>query len=156
MYLNFVFVSGNAKYSFQVYKLAGPFGYFRGMQARILYQMPAAAICWSTYEFFKFVLLGDKNENNANGEIKEPSFTDALNLRLVLPETNMAEDKSSENASMPTRNDTSLKARELPAISGAHIYGALSLNTMHTENNTINNTTSRLRNDSTLFDIRTS
>lgn len=39
-----------------VYRLGGPFGYFRGMRARVLYQMPSTAICWSTYEFFKYLL----------------------------------------------------------------------------------------------------
>lgn len=39
-----------------VYRLGGPLGFFRGLQARVLYQMPSAAICWSTYEFFKYVL----------------------------------------------------------------------------------------------------
>lgn len=134
--------------------MAGPLGYFRGMQARVLYQMPAAAICWSTYEFFKYVLLGEKGDNRIDP--KEPIFAEALNLRLVLPQTNMAEDKSSDIATSTRNcNDISgLKTRELPAVSGAHVYGALSLNTMHTENNSINNTTSRLRNDSMLFDIR--
>lgn len=28
------------------------------MTARVLYSMPATAICWSTYEFFKFYLCG--------------------------------------------------------------------------------------------------
>lgn len=31
-----------------VYKFGGIKGYFRGLDARILYQMPATAICWST------------------------------------------------------------------------------------------------------------
>lgn len=31
-----------------VYRFAGIPGYFRGLNARILYQMPATAICWST------------------------------------------------------------------------------------------------------------
>ncbi|KAJ2940016.1 hypothetical protein O0L34_g14047 [Tuta absoluta] len=35
---------------------AGPAGFFRGMQARVLYQMPAAAICWLTYETLKHAL----------------------------------------------------------------------------------------------------
>lgn len=30
-----------------VYRYAGIRGYFRGLSARILYQMPATAICWS-------------------------------------------------------------------------------------------------------------
>lgn len=40
-----------------VYTLGGPGGFFRGMMARVLYQMPSTAISWTTYEFFKFVLI---------------------------------------------------------------------------------------------------
>uniref|UniRef100_A0A336MCP7 CSON013171 protein n=1 Tax=Culicoides sonorensis TaxID=179676 RepID=A0A336MCP7_CULSO len=40
----------------KVYNVAGISGFFKGMQPRILYQMPATAICWSTYEFFKYLL----------------------------------------------------------------------------------------------------
>ncbi|VVC98735.1 unnamed protein product [Leptidea sinapis] len=34
----------------------GPRGFFRGVTARVLYQMPAAAICWLTYETLKHAL----------------------------------------------------------------------------------------------------
>lgn len=36
--------------------MAGPLGFFKGLYARVLYAMPATAICWSTYEFAKFIL----------------------------------------------------------------------------------------------------
>ncbi|CAH2275022.1 mitoferrin-1 isoform X1 [Pelobates cultripes] len=39
-----------------VYQLGGVAGYFKGMQARIIYQMPSTAIAWSVYEFFKYFL----------------------------------------------------------------------------------------------------
>lgn len=39
-----------------VYRVGGPTAYFRGILARVMYQMPATAICWSTYEFFKYFL----------------------------------------------------------------------------------------------------
>uniref|UniRef100_A0A8C5MWN5 Mitoferrin-1 n=1 Tax=Leptobrachium leishanense TaxID=445787 RepID=A0A8C5MWN5_9ANUR len=39
-----------------VYQLGGVKGYFKGMQARIIYQMPSTAIAWSVYEFFKYFL----------------------------------------------------------------------------------------------------
>lgn len=41
-----------------VLRASGPRGFFKGVQARVLYQMPAAAICWLTYETFKHVLGG--------------------------------------------------------------------------------------------------
>lgn len=39
-----------------IYRLRGFSGYFQGVQARVLYQMPSCAICWSVYEFFKHFL----------------------------------------------------------------------------------------------------
>ncbi|XP_053318392.1 mitoferrin-1 [Spea bombifrons] len=39
-----------------VYQLGGVAGYFKGVQARIIYQMPSTAIAWSVYEFFKYFL----------------------------------------------------------------------------------------------------
>ncbi|XP_037949302.1 mitoferrin [Teleopsis dalmanni] len=47
----------------QIYAVAGVNGFFKGMAARVLYSMPATAICWSTYEFLKFYLCGVKRED---------------------------------------------------------------------------------------------
>ena len=38
----------------KIYQTAGVPGYFRGVAARIFYQAPSTAICWSVYEFFKY------------------------------------------------------------------------------------------------------
>ena len=40
----------------KIYETGGMRGLFRGVNARVLYQMPSTAICWSVYEFFKYVL----------------------------------------------------------------------------------------------------
>ncbi|NXH17925.1 MFRN1 protein, partial [Bucco capensis] len=45
-----------------VYQLGGLWGYFRGVQARVIYQMPSTAIAWSVYEFFKYFLTKHKLE----------------------------------------------------------------------------------------------
>ncbi|XP_059488807.1 mitoferrin-1 [Neocloeon triangulifer] len=39
-----------------IYRLNGLGGFFKGLRARVLYQMPSTAICWSTYEFFKYCM----------------------------------------------------------------------------------------------------
>jgi len=65
-----------------VYKIAGVSGYFQGVRARVLYQMPATAIAWSVYEFFKHFLSQKKpgmdrydtlasiqNNNNNNNNV---------------------------------------------------------------------------------------
>ena len=43
-----------------VLRASGPRGVLKGVQARVLYQMPAAAICWLTYESFKHALAADE------------------------------------------------------------------------------------------------
>jgi len=45
-----------------IYKFRGLAGFGAGLQARVMYQMPAAALAWSVYELFKFILSdGVKN-----------------------------------------------------------------------------------------------
>ncbi|KAM7391842.1 hypothetical protein PAMP_022498 [Pampus punctatissimus] len=39
-----------------VYRLGGFGAFFKGIQARVIYQMPSTAIAWSVYEFFKYIL----------------------------------------------------------------------------------------------------
>ncbi|MBN3271981.1 MFRN2 protein, partial [Polyodon spathula] len=39
-----------------VYRLGGVPAYFKGVQARIIYQMPSTAIAWTVYEFFKYFI----------------------------------------------------------------------------------------------------
>lgn len=52
-----------------IYAKAGVVGYFKGASARVLFQMPSAAICWSVYELFKHLLglkrLPDSTDNTA-------------------------------------------------------------------------------------------
>ena len=38
----------------KIYQTVGLRGYFKGVTARVLYQAPSTAICWSVYEFFKY------------------------------------------------------------------------------------------------------
>uniref|UniRef100_A0A8C3JVM3 Mitoferrin-1 n=1 Tax=Calidris pygmaea TaxID=425635 RepID=A0A8C3JVM3_9CHAR len=49
-----------------VYQLGGISGYFRGVQARVIYQMPSTAIAWSVYEFFKYFLTKRKLEKRTS------------------------------------------------------------------------------------------
>lgn len=39
-----------------IYQVKGFSGYFCGVTARVVYQVPSTAICWSVYEFFKHFL----------------------------------------------------------------------------------------------------
>ncbi|XP_051667861.1 mitoferrin-1 isoform X1 [Manacus candei] len=49
-----------------VYRLGGLPGFFRGVQARVIYQMPSTAIAWSVYEFFKYFLTKHKLEKRTS------------------------------------------------------------------------------------------
>ncbi|KAJ8263164.1 hypothetical protein COCON_G00156210 [Conger conger] len=49
-------LSGMANAFRTVYRLGGLPAFFKGLQARIIYQMPSTAIAWSVYEFFKYFL----------------------------------------------------------------------------------------------------
>lgn len=40
----------------KIYQTSGYRGYFKGLSARVIYQMPSTALCWSVYEFFKYTL----------------------------------------------------------------------------------------------------
>ena len=51
-----LFVKGMFNALKTIYTLRGVSGYFQGVQARIIYQMPSCAISWSVYEFFKHYL----------------------------------------------------------------------------------------------------
>lgn len=116
--------------------IGGPLGFFKGLQARVLYQMPAAAICWSTYETFKYLFRG-RIEPSPVIEVPEkpkldPSSKDkVINLRLVLPQTTVKADGASEHSGPPADGLKGIKAMELPAVNSANLYGNLSLSTMH-------------------------
>ncbi|XP_078094701.1 mitoferrin-1 isoform X2 [Mustelus asterias] len=49
-------LSGMANAIRTVYQIGGLPAYFKGVQARVIYQMPSTAICWSVYEFFKYFI----------------------------------------------------------------------------------------------------
>lgn len=49
-------LSGMANTFRTVYRFGGMSAFFKGAQARVIYQMPSTAIAWSVYEFFKYFL----------------------------------------------------------------------------------------------------
>lgn len=135
----------------KIYHTAGPLGFFKGMQARVLYQMPATAICWSTYEFFKYILTGTATRGSRGGSADIVATADLVkdekkqlsDLRYVLPVSAASAEASSSASSLIVRTGASSTGgssspdcgrRELPAMSGAGIYGAMSFNTMHSSN----------------------
>lgn len=67
--------------------LLGYRGFFRGWQARIMYQMPSTAISWTIYELFKHYLLKADNEGASNPEQGSELLKDG-----VLPATHQLPD----------------------------------------------------------------
>lgn len=62
-------IPGVVKAMGEIYRIGGIRGYFKGVTARMLYQMPSTAICWSVYEFFKHTLrLKSPEECTASGQ----------------------------------------------------------------------------------------
>ncbi|KAM8794648.1 mitoferrin-1 [Eudromia elegans] len=59
-------LSGMANAFGAVYRLGGLPGFFKGVQARVIYQMPSTAIAWSVYEFFKYFLTEHELDKRAS------------------------------------------------------------------------------------------
>ncbi|XP_067857130.1 mitoferrin-2-like isoform X2 [Heptranchias perlo] len=56
-------LSGMANAFRTVYQIGGLPAYFKGVQARVIYQMPSTAISWSVYEFFKYVMTKKQRQD---------------------------------------------------------------------------------------------
>lgn len=93
------------------------------MQARIMYQMPATAICWSTYEFFKYFIKTSNDVRIVSG---------GTSVAAVDEEEDSKRTDTSNTLGVQTHQEKyNLKSRELPAMSGAGLYGSISFNTIH-------------------------
>lgn len=104
----------------KVYRVAGMAGFFKGIQARVLYQMPATAVCWSTYEFFKFILYRREETNRVN------ALTPVISIAPIAPATTNTsplpfdDNKLTKPLQYVLQKDT----RELPAMSSVGIVYA--------------------------------
>lgn len=121
----------------KVYRVAGMKGFFKGLQARVLYQMPATAVCWSTYEFFKYLLNRTEKVKPvvSSTPTKELSLSFDDNksskqpLHFVLPKDSPKILSEIPSTSIhPTNPPPTLPyPRELPAMSNGIVYA----HTMH-------------------------
>ncbi|KAH8383976.1 hypothetical protein KR009_011558 [Drosophila setifemur] len=87
----------------KIYQMAGPLGFYRGMTARVLYSMPATAICWSTYEFFKFYLCGldrDQYKSSITGR------ADTRKTNYVLPSSAEGVQQTGQDRERDTTKDS--------------------------------------------------
>ncbi|XP_073818951.1 mitochondrial iron transporter mitoferrin isoform X1 [Musca autumnalis] len=130
----------------QIYTMAGPLGFFKGLTPRVLYSMPATAICWSTYEFFKFYLCGLDREQykstitgkNALQPRKTSTTDDAqlLHNAYVLPVSEATEETKTSKESTTQTTPPSLPAGPIKTVcelSTAVAAPTLNLTTRHTD-----------------------
>ncbi|XP_013103437.1 mitoferrin [Stomoxys calcitrans] len=132
----------------QIYAMAGPLGFFKGLTARVLYSMPATAICWSTYEFFKFFLSGldrDQYKSTITGKNmlqprKTSNINDEAQLRnaYVLPVSESTEEtKTPKETNTQTTQPQSLPTGPIKTVCelSSAVAGTptLNLTTRHTD-----------------------
>lgn len=61
-------ISGLGEAFRTVYRMGGVPAFFKGVQARVIYQMPSTAISWSVYEFFKYIITKRQHEKRLRGD----------------------------------------------------------------------------------------
>uniref|UniRef100_A0A3Q3KCL3 Solute carrier family 25 member 28 n=1 Tax=Monopterus albus TaxID=43700 RepID=A0A3Q3KCL3_MONAL len=61
-------ISGLGEAFRTVYRMGGTPAFFKGVQARVIYQMPSTAISWSVYEFFKYIITKRQHERRLHGD----------------------------------------------------------------------------------------
>lgn len=61
-------ISGLGEALRTVYRMGGVPAFFKGVQARVIYQMPSTAISWSVYEFFKYIITKRQHERRLRGD----------------------------------------------------------------------------------------
>ncbi|XP_042222036.1 mitoferrin-1-like isoform X2 [Homarus americanus] len=86
-----------------IYVMNGVAGFFKGIQARVLYQMPGTAISWSIYELFKHHMT--KNNRNEN----PPPHWDSDLIKDSVIRDNLCDAESSKSSS---DNDGKLMVQE--------------------------------------------
>ncbi|XP_014331634.1 mitoferrin-2-like [Xiphophorus maculatus] len=62
------YISGLSEAFRTVYRTGGVPAFFKGVQARVIYQMPSTAISWSVYEFFKYIITKRQHEKRLRGD----------------------------------------------------------------------------------------
>ncbi|KAH8306068.1 hypothetical protein KR018_000125 [Drosophila ironensis] len=124
----------------KIYHMAGPLGFFKGMTARVLYSMPATAICWSTYEFFKFYLCGldaDHYKSSITGRSESRKLDYVLpaseDQEQIEPERETTKDGAVTLHSAPTSVNASGAIKTVCELSSRPAAPTINLHTRHTD-----------------------
>ncbi|XP_076460566.1 mitoferrin-2-like isoform X2 [Babylonia areolata] len=77
------YINGMASAFRTIYEFRGMRGFFQGLTARVVYQIPSTAISWSVYEFFKFVMT-HRSHVDDGGYLSAPvSNVNGVNVHAV-------------------------------------------------------------------------
>ena len=72
----------------------GKKGFFRGLTARVIYQMPSTAISWFIYEFFKHYILDMKSKSGSGDD----GYVDTAHAQAQLQEVTSSSSTRDETA----------------------------------------------------------
>ncbi|XP_014673815.1 PREDICTED: mitoferrin-1-like [Priapulus caudatus] len=67
-----------------VYEMQGFAGFFRGLPARVVFQMPATAIAWSVYEFFKYTIAQNRAVGGGGGGGVDTAYLSPADIHSTL------------------------------------------------------------------------
>ncbi len=76
-------ISGLSQAVRTIYRFQGFRGYFRGVSARVIFQMPSTAISWGIYEFFKMYLTHGQHSGRSDGAEGGVSASPSLSVAPV-------------------------------------------------------------------------
>ena len=95
---------GLAQAARTVISCRGYSGFFRGAQARMIFQMPAAALSWSVYEFFKYIIGGERfiSGDKGGGDQGEPPSPGGLSRKASLITPLYANDSTTSHGRLTT------------------------------------------------------
>jgi len=108
-----------------VYATNGLGGFFKGCWPRVIYQMPATAICWAVYESFKYFLIDDRTDDHRGGSsgavqnnISSKTVSDSKNKGVIVDAADdfdlEGQPSSSSSSSPPPTMMSSLPPASLP------------------------------------------
>ncbi|XP_071442078.1 mitoferrin-1 isoform X2 [Hetaerina americana] len=125
-------VTGLMQAARTVYRLGGIRGYFQGLKARVIYQVPSTAICWTTYEFFKYSLSKRKFGHHEDQSLPPNPSMQAVSSSGSRWETEKSPDRQSIEQ-QPGRSSSSSIVSGGVSSGGSGpggLYGALAFNSV--------------------------
>ena len=77
-------VSGPVAAVKTIYEAKGLSGFFSGIRARVLFQMPATALSWSVYELFKYIISNRNSSSSLSSSHQSLEVFFKLKVKIIL------------------------------------------------------------------------